>query len=123
MGAHEARTYWEDWGLVLLWFGVLSGPAAWAFNQLVGYALVKPSCVGGSPVPLLTVSGLALLLVATGTWSSWSCLAKLGSRNLAGGTQEDRSYFMAIAGIGLNLLLGLLILTAAVPPLLLNTCE
>ena len=44
MGGHEARTYWEDWGLLLLFVSFLTGPVAWALNEMVGYALVYAEC-------------------------------------------------------------------------------
>jgi hypothetical protein len=123
MGGDEARTYWERSGLWLLWIAVLSGPAAWAFNQLVGYALVKPSCAGGSLLPLTLVSAIALAIAAAGLSIAWSSLVKLRGAEETGGRLEDRSYFMALGGVALNLLLGLLIATAAISPLFLSPCE
>jgi hypothetical protein len=123
MGGHEARTYWEDRGLLLLWLGVLSGPAAWALNQLIGYALVKPVCAGNAGHMLVLVSAGALALVVTGAMMSWSCLTKLRQADEKGARQEDRSYFMAVAGLALNVLIGLLVLTAATSPFLLSPCE
>ncbi len=124
MGGHEARTYWEDRGLLLLWIGVLSGPAAWALNQLIGYALVKPVCGGSHAGPTLAlVSAGALALVVIGGAISWSCLARLKNANLEGAGQEDRSYFMAVGGLALNVLIGLLVLTAATSTFLLSPCE
>src|SRR4051812_46274117 len=113
MGGHEASTYWEDRGLLLLWLGVLSGPAAWALNQLIGYALVKPACAGNAGHMLALVSAGALAMVVAGGAMSWSCLTKLRQADEKGGGRDDRSYFMAVAGLALNVLIGLLVLTAA----------
>jgi hypothetical protein len=123
MGGHEAQSYWEHRGLARLWFAVLCGPAAWAVNQLVGYALVKPLCAAGSGVALTAVATGALVVTAAGAWVAWSELERLRDADPKGGRQEDRSQLMAIAGLALNLLLALLILTAAIPPFLLSPCE
>jgi hypothetical protein len=123
MAGREGNLYWEQRGLVLLWLSVLSGPAAWALNQLIGYALVKPVCAADAKLTLTAVSAGALIVVAAGAWVAWSCLASLRGADERGGRREDRSYFMAVAGISLNALIGLLIVTAAVAPFLLSPCE
>ena len=108
---------------MLLWLGILSGPSGWALNQLAGYALVKPACAGDASAMLLVVSAVALAITITGGVISWSCLAKLRDANEAGGRVEDRSMFLAVTGVGLNALLGLLVLTAAASPIFLSPCE
>ena len=123
MAVHDAKTYWDDRGLPLLWLGVLSGPAGWAFNQLVGYALVKPACTGKASVLLLLVSAVALAVIIAGGVISWWCVTKLRGAVDTGGRVEDRSLFLAVTGVALNALLGLLVLTAAVSPFLLSPCE
>jgi hypothetical protein len=123
MGGHEARTYWEHRGLLLLWVSLLSGPAAWTVNQLAGYALVKPVCVSGQYLALAAISAAALTAALAGVWIGARCLRRLAGADLAGGGQANRSRFLAISAIGLNLLLALLIATAAVPPFILQSCE
>jgi hypothetical protein len=123
MGATDSSGYWDARGAWLLWFSVLSGPAAWALNQLIGYALVKPVCAAGAGLALALVSAAALALVAVGGWTAWSCLVRVRGAGEFGEDREARSQFLAIAGLGLNGIIGLLILTAAVPPFLLSPCE
>jgi hypothetical protein len=123
MGGHEAGTYWEHRGLVLLWLSVLSGPFAWALNQLIGYALVKPVCAAGSPFVLTAIAGGALAITVVGGWTAWTCMRALKHADPKGGSQEDRSQLLAISGVGLNLLLGLLIATSALQPFFLSPCE
>ena len=55
-----ARAYWDRRGLLLLWLSGVSGPAAWALNQLIGYALVKPACASGSTWMLTAVAVVTL---------------------------------------------------------------
>ena len=123
MSTQEAQDYWDDWGLLLLWLTVLSGPAAWALNQAIGYALVKPVCTADARFTLVALAAGTLAITLWGAWTAWSLLQKLRGANPKGARREDRSHMMAVAGLSLNLLLGLLIVTSAVAPFLLSPCE
>ena len=119
-----SRDYWDDWGAVLLWTTVLSGPAAWALNELIGYALVKPVCANGHRLILTLISGGAFALALFGLWIGWWCFAQVrDAANEEGGRTIDRSYFMAVVGLGLNSIAALYILTMAVVPYLIGACE
>jgi hypothetical protein len=118
-----AYEYWEHRGQYRLWAAMLLGPSAWALNELIGYALVKPVCAGGQKILVLGLSAAMLLLALGGLWIGWSCLAELRGARQKGGTRLDRSYFMALVAIGFNALLALLVVTQAVAPFLLNPCE
>src|SRR3954447_23061398 len=107
--------YWEERGALLLWFGALSGPVAWALDQLISYSLVKPICAAGNKNLLTLISLAALLLIISGAYAAWTCLAQLRDANEEGGRRIDRSYFMAMVGLSLNLLIAILVITAAVP--------
>ena len=124
MSGGEARGYWDDWGLVLLWTSALTGPIAWGLNLQVGYALVKWACSREQTFVLVVLSAATFALALAGAWLGWSCLQRL--RDVAdeqGGRVVDRSYFLAVVAIGLNLLLALLIATSAYHPLFLSPCE
>src|SRR5437762_13935126 len=81
MGGHNARTCWESRGLTLLWLAVLSGPAAWTLNLLVGYALVKPVCANHSSLTLPVLSVVALVMSLGGAWLAWTFVARLRGRS------------------------------------------
>jgi MFS family permease len=119
----ESASYWEGRGAHLLWFSALSGPAAWAINQLLGYSLVKPLCAIGNGQPLAILAAAALALVIGGAVAGWRCLRLLPDAEEDGGRRVDRSYFMAVVGIALNGLIAVLIVTAAVSPFILSPCE
>jgi hypothetical protein len=124
MGGREARDYWEDWGLVLLWASMLAGPIAFGFNLQVGYALVKWACSREQGFLLTAVAVLALAFAAWGAWLGWTLLAKVrDAADEQGGRLIDRSYFMAVVAIGLNVLLALLIAVSAIPQAVLSPCE
>jgi hypothetical protein len=124
MGGHEARDYWEDWGLVLLWTAMLTGPLAFALNLQVGYALVKWACSREQEFVLTLVAAAALALTGWGAWLGWSLLMKVRKEaEEEGGRVIDRSYFMAAVSIGLNGMLALWILAATFPQAVLSPCE
>ena len=123
MNAPQARAYWDDRGMTRLWLGLASGPVAWALDLLIGYALVKPVCRADARFTLVAVSAAALLVTAAGWWLSWRCLQQLRNAHPTGGHPEDRSQMLALAGVVLNALLALLIVTAAVSQFLLSPCE
>ncbi len=114
MSGDVARDYWDDWGLVLLNAAMGLGPLAVSLDLLVGYALVKPLCASGQPYLLRTISLAALLTAAAGAFIGWRCLYRLvGRAHDDGGRVIDRSYFVAVVAVGLDVLCAVLILTAA----------
>jgi hypothetical protein len=123
MHSASAGSYWNDRGLWLLWVTVLSGPAAWALNQLIGYALVKPVCAADAGAALLAVAIGTLAATVAGGWTAWTLLRRLRDANPNGGRVEDRSHMLAVGGVTLNALLGLLILTSSASLFLLSPCE
>ena len=124
MGGHAARTYWEGPGLVRLIAGFLLPPIAWLLDLHISYAMVKWACENDQRPLIMLVSLASLSLIAVGTWLSWSCWTMLRAHARPdGGSQEDRSYFIAAAGLAMNALFGLLIVTSFVPRYFLSPCE
>jgi hypothetical protein len=115
--------YWDQTGLLLLWFAVLVSPAAVALNQLTGYMLVKWACASGHKNVLTAISVAALLLTIAGAWVGWRCRDRLRDANEHGGRVTDRSYFVAIVAVGLAALNALLIVLQAFPRFVLSPCE
>jgi len=115
--------YWEQSGLLLLWFALLAGPAAVAVNMLAGYALVKWVCASGHKSVLTLISLAALGLAVAGAWVGWTCRQRLRDANEHGGRIIDRSYFVAIVAIGLASINVLLIVVQAFPRFVLSPCE
>ena len=120
---YPRRDYWEQRGLALLWFAVLAGPAALFANQFVGYALVKWACASGHTYVLTGIAIAMLCLALAGAWVGWTCRNRLRDATENGGRIIDRSYFVAIVGVGLGLLTALLIVMQAYPHFILSPCE
>ena len=107
----------------MLWFAVLAGPAAIFANQFAGYALVKRACASGHTYVLTGIAVAMLGLAVAGACVGWACRARLRDANEYGGRIIDRSYFLAIVGIGLALVSTLLIALQAYPHFVLSPCE
>lgn len=123
MGGHEARTYWEHVGLARLMAAMLLPVLAWFLDLQFSYALVKRACADGSRLWLLLAPLGSLALVGLSMWLAWSCWRPLRDARPDGGAQEDRSYFLALAGLSLGAVFGLLIVASLAPRLLLSPCD
>jgi hypothetical protein len=120
---YPSADYWEERGLTLLWFSVLAGPAALFANQFAGYALVKWACATGNTFVLTAIDVAMLAVALAGAWVGWRCRARLREATEYGGSIIDRSYFLAIVGMGLALVTALLIVMQAYPHFILSPCE
>jgi hypothetical protein len=124
MGGHEARHYWEDTGLLMLIGAVLLAPFAWLLEMQISYAMTKWACENDRRDLILAMPVGSLALVSLAGWMAWSCWTKLRhSAQEEGGRMEDRSYFLALAGLAMSGIFALLILTAVVPRYVLSPCE
>ncbi|HEY8550163.1 MAG TPA: hypothetical protein VIL35_09430 [Vicinamibacterales bacterium] len=124
MGSHPARDYWEGPGLMLLIGGMLIAPAAWFLDLQASYAAVKWACAHDRGDLIRLVPVLTLVLLAAGTWMSWTCWTKLrDNADQKGARLIDRSLLLALSGLALNAIFGLLLLTSMVPRFVLSPCE
>lgn len=124
MSSREAQHYWEHKGLVLLMGGLLLAPLAWFLDLQISYATVKWACAEGRRDVLLLIPAASLMLIALAASMSWRCWRTLRHQGRPdGGEMEDRSYFLAIAGLSMSAVFALLVLTSLVPRYLLNPCE
>jgi hypothetical protein len=118
----EAQPYWEDWGAVLLLTGVLLPPTAWFLDLQVSYALVKWACAHDQRGVIVAAGLGSLALIASAAAMSWSCWKKVRSAHDGGGGMEDRSYMLALSGIGLSGFFALLVVTSMTTRLL-SPCQ
>lgn len=124
MARDAARRYWERTGLALLLGGFLLGPLAWFLDLQVSYAIVKWTCRTDAKGVLLLIPLASLALTAGGGWMSWSCWKELRhDARPDGDGLEDPRHLLAVLGLGMNVLFGLLILASLAPRILLSPCE
>jgi hypothetical protein len=107
-----------------LWTGILAGPAAWACDLGVSYALVKWTCSTQRQLLLLAISPMALGVVTAGAAVSWLALRQTPAQSAPdGGDPRERARFMAILGLASNALFALAILAGAIPRWVLDACQ
>jgi hypothetical protein len=120
----EAIATSPNGGREVPWHALLAGPVAWAFNQGVGYAVMKPVCAHHATPVLWLISAAAFALAAAGVWIGWRRVRGVRSgADEEGRSAIDRTFFVAVLAVAMNGLLSLLIVTAAIPQFLLNPCE
>ena len=119
----EAPPYWDDRGAVLLLTGLLLPPTAWFLDLQVSYALVKWACAHDQRGVIVAAGLGSLALIAAAGAMSWSCWKKVRSAaHDGGGAMEDRSYMLALCGIGLSGFFALLVVTSMATRLL-SPCQ
>jgi hypothetical protein len=124
MALSRTQPIWNDSGRVLVWAAVLLAPSAVVVDIGVGYTLVQWVCATGNTYVLALVSIAALAIAANGIWLGWSELVKLrGTAADGGGTVMDRNYFLAGVAVAVNALVAIIVVTAAVPQMLMGSCE
>ena len=120
----QRSSYWEGAGLVRLIVGFLLGPAAWFTDLQASYAIVKWACAHDRRDVMLLLPVASLAVVGIGAWLCWSCWMLVRQRaNTDGGTVEDRSFFLAITGLGVNATFALLIISSVAPRYFLSPCD
>jgi hypothetical protein len=121
-GEVGARGYWEGPGLRRLWTAFALAPLAWTVDQGLGYPLVKWACANGDRGVLLVIHAVAMVLTVTGAWLGWVLLTRARQGDDGGGRPVDWSVFLAWLAIGLNVIVALAIVSAAVPQSVIDTC-
>lgn len=109
MSSPELITRRETKGSGGLWFGVLTGPIAWAIQLGADWFLaevvacspnaVPPGQIGSVPLYALTatLNGLLLALTAIAGWVAWRNLRTL--REVGDDTSGHRAEWMARSGV------------------------
>lgn len=107
--------------IAALWFAILAGPAAWAVDLTISYAIVKWTCGGGPPVVLHLITLFALATIAGGAFVAWRCMLTTDDSHAAPHIQRDR--FMALFGMTMCALFAVIVVAAAIPRWVLDACQ
>jgi hypothetical protein len=107
----------------LLWLALWAGPGAAALAFGVDYALVKWACQQqGAPLLIALALGAGLLCL-TASWLGLQTRRRLvGAVGDAAADRSDLYRFLLAVFVGLNVLLALLTVIAALLPLSLSPC-
>ena len=122
----------ERGGSVRLWIGLLTGPAAWSIQMIVGYNLEEIACrsaatseqimgAGIKPI-IISLTVVLMLLTAVAGALAYGCLrrAKEARGDDTGG---ERAHWMAYAGIVTSGFFEFILLLGLFPSLFLSICE
>ena len=116
-----------------LWLGLLAGPLTWAVYFILGYLLVEAVCKAGflnislfgltALILLLTVIGLVITLYASlYNYRKWQQAPEKGSLDFDDPLGHKPARFMALAGLLLSGLFGLIILLTGISVFILRPC-
>lgn len=117
-----------------LWFGTCAGAVAWGLQGMLcvfiathycrtGYGGTTPQAAEAARVMLFIVTTLALAIaVASGVVAFQNWTRTSSERDTIFPEAVDREAYMSLIGIALNIILGLGIVCAGVPILLLQLC-
>ena len=114
------------------WVGVLGSPVIWTFHLIIGYLLAEAGCETGFLGSESTLRGVLIWLTVLGLvgiganifwgYRRWQQFRQ-GSSSVGYDLRAfDRSAFMALAGLLLSVLFGLLLLFNLYPFLVLTAC-
>jgi hypothetical protein len=109
---------------LLLWIGLLGGPLTWLIQFEINYILVRWACSTHQLSIFHIISGTFLILALATAMLSWFELKHfISDRNPNSNESITGMYrFMAILGILSSVLFGLLILSQAIPVLIIDPC-
>ena len=110
--------------LTALIAGLLLPPLAWLLDMQVSYSLVKWACAQDRQWILFVMPACSLTLTAATTLMSWRTLRqRTHSWGGEEGSSLDSSHLVAVSGLAMSILFGVLILVSLVPRALLSPCE
>src|SRR4051794_38007088 len=106
--------------LTKLWIGILAGPLAWAFDEVIGYTATSHECSTGSIRLLHGLTIATLIACLAGVVS-----ARAGWQNLPDtpNGSNERTRAMAIAGTALSIAFALVIIATEIPRWMLSPCN
>jgi hypothetical protein len=107
-----------------LWTGLLAGPFIWLLSFGARWSLSGWVCAFHWKPALFAIAGVALILVVACGFLSWSQWQRVG-REMPGesGGPVARARILALMGVALNALSVLLIVSQAIPDVMLGGCE
>jgi len=107
-----------------LWWSLIAGFAAWAFDLGFSYILEQHSCSTGHHYVLHLISIVCLAIALTGFATGWVEFKRFpGTTSEEGGSHFDRAHFQALLGMAFSLSFAVVIIAGAVPRWIVGPCE
>lgn len=108
---------------ILLWFGMLGGPAAAFLAVLIIYQAVDRACVVQSSLMLHLLTIGFLVIAALAGFISWRLRSRAGRRPDTAGGMLARSRFMATTGLLTSALAIVAIVLQWIPVFVIGACH
>ena len=105
------------------WLGLAAGPLAWALDQGLSYAMVPWACAAHRHLPLHLVSLVALLLAGAGGVAAWRDWKRRQDVSSESADADGRAHFLALLGMLMCLLFGLVVLMEGVAKFYFDPCQ
>lgn len=107
-----------------LWWSLIAGFAAWAFDLGFSYVLEQHSCSTGQHYVMHVISIACLAIALTGFGTGWVEFRSFpGTTSEEGGSHFDRAHFQALLGMAFSLAFALVVIAGAVPRWIVGPCE
>jgi hypothetical protein len=106
-----------------LWYSILAGPAAFAFEEGLNYAFDQHACSTGHFYVQWIVCIVTFLIALSGAVVARMEISRTGEQNEDGGRPIDRSWFMARLGLAASLGFALVVVALTVPHFILSPCD
>ena len=107
-----------------LWWSLIAGFAAWAFDLGFSYMLERRSCSTGHHYLLHVISGVCLVIALTGFGTGFVEFRRFpGTTSEEGGSPFDRAHFQALLGMAFSLSFALVVIAGSLPRWILSPCE
>jgi hypothetical protein len=104
---------------MLLVGSILLPPTAWFLDLQASYSLVKWVCAHDRRGAIVATGLGSLAVVVVAAAMAWWCWTRIrGDADERGGHVEDRTYVLALSGLGLGALFALLAMTSTATRLL-----
>jgi hypothetical protein len=106
-----------------LWFALFAGMIAWAIDEQLSYAITYKACSTGRYWLVDVVTAATVALSVLGIFLGFSGLRGVGLHGPTGSKYADRTRFLAMSAIALDVGFTLLIIATAVPKAMLSPCQ
>jgi hypothetical protein len=107
-----------------LWWSLIAGFAAWAFDLGFSYVLEQHSCSTGHHYVLHVISIVCLAIALTGFGTGWVEFRRFsGTSSEEGGSHFDRAHFQALLGMAFSLSFAVVVIAGSVPRWIIGPCE
>ena len=116
------RLHTALWPWSVSWAGLALGPASWAMNTQINYALVNWECSGGRN-PLGVIATVLAVASLAGALSSWVAWRRHDASGIPVPEQDGHPYrLLAAIGVASGMLFAIVIVMQGIAGIFLEPC-